>query len=172
MAKREVKPHGTFARWRKHDRDGDAPCDPCRVAYLEYRRNWRNGIKGTDGEPVVLTNRVEVPDELPDELTEVRANYDAVVAAMSSPATPATALASLSARREALYERVLHLSEQRQLKDLVASITNGPDAAEAVRAAGGSALDALLARAQADQRPVKRRGERVDLDPALDPDVQ
>ena len=126
----------------------------------------------TSSGPVMLSEPVVPGGALPDELTEVRANYDAVVAAMSSPATPATALASLSARREALYERVLHLTEQQQLKDLVASIPNGPDAAEAVRAAGGSALDALLARAQADHRPVKRRGERVDLDPVLDPDVQ
>jgi len=168
MAKKELAPHGTVAAARRHQRADDPLCSECRVAWRDYQRDKRNGVETSSG-PVTLP----VPGgALPDELTEVRANYDAVVAAMSSPATPATALASLSARREALYERVLHLTEQQQLKDLVASIPNGPDAAEAVRAAGGSALDALLARAQADHRPVKRRGERVDLDPALDPDVQ
>ena len=163
MAKKELAPHGTVAAARRHQRAGDPLCSECRVAWRDYQRDKRNGVE-TSGGPVTLSEPV-VPDELPDELTEVRANYDAVVAAMSSPATPATALASLSARREALYERVLHLTEQRQLKDLVAAIPNGPEAAEAVRAAGGSALDALLARAQADHRPVKRRGDRVDLDP-------
>ena len=171
MAKKELAPHGTVAAARRHQRAKDPLCSECRVAWRDYQRDKRNGVETSSG-PVTLSEPVVPGGALPDELTEVRANYDAVVSAMSSPATPATALASLSARREALYERVLHLSEQRQLKDLVASIPNGPEAAEAVRAAGGSALDALLARAQADHRPVKRRGDRVDLDPVPADDEQ
>ena len=93
--------------------------------------------------------------ELPSELEETRSNYRAVVAAMGSSSTPATALSSLSARREALYARLVVLEEQRMHRELIESINDGDLAAEAVRAAGGSPLDELIARRSATRKPMR-----------------
>ncbi|WP_420111626.1 hypothetical protein [Pseudactinotalea sp.] len=93
--------------------------------------------------------------ELPSELEETRSNYRAVVAAMGSPSTPATALSSLSARREALYARLVVLEEQRMHRELIESITDGDLAASAVREAGGTELDALIARRSATRKPLR-----------------
>lgn len=30
--------HGTPARWLKHYRDGDEPCEPCNIARREYQK--------------------------------------------------------------------------------------------------------------------------------------
>jgi len=41
---RELKPCGTMAAARRHWRDGEEPCAPCREAELRYQRN-RTGAK-------------------------------------------------------------------------------------------------------------------------------
>ena len=33
--------HGTNGGYRKHYRDGGRPCLACRIAYVEYRNDWR-----------------------------------------------------------------------------------------------------------------------------------
>lgn len=35
--------HGTVQRYRKHLRDGDDPCDPCRAAQARYMVEYRLG---------------------------------------------------------------------------------------------------------------------------------
>ena len=32
---------GTYAGHARHQRQGEAPCDPCKEAAAEYRRAWR-----------------------------------------------------------------------------------------------------------------------------------
>ena len=152
MVKRELKPHGTIAAVRRHQRAGDPLCEQCVVAWRDYRRERRNGQREDAGVEGVPVSEVF---ELPSELEETRSNYRAVVAAMGSSSTPATALSSLSARREALYARLVVLEEQRMHRELIESINDGDLAAEAVRAAGGSPLDELIARRSATRKPVR-----------------
>jgi hypothetical protein len=33
-----TQPHGTLAAYRRHQRAGEPPCDPCRAANAEYHR--------------------------------------------------------------------------------------------------------------------------------------
>ena len=162
MSKKELKPHGTIAAVRRHQRAGDPLCDQCRVAWRDYRRERRNGQREDAG----VMEEVPVSEvfELPSELEETRSNYRAVVAAMGSSSTPATALSSLSARREALYARLVVLEEQRMHRELIQSITDGDLAASAVRDAGGTELDALIARRSATRKPVRQRSEPDALD--------
>ena len=162
MAVKDLKPHGTVAAVRRHQRAGDPLCEQCVVAWRDYRRERRNGQREDDG----VMEEVPVSDvfELPSELEETRSNYRAVVAAMGSSSTPATALSSLSARREALYARLVVLEEQRMHRELVQSITDGDIAASAVRDAGGTELDALIARRSATRKPVRQRSEPDALD--------
>ena len=152
MGKKDLKPHGTVAAVRRHQRAGDPLCEQCRVAWRDYRRERRNGQREDAGVEGVPVSEVF---ELPSELEETRSNYRAVVAAMGSSSTPATALSSLSARREALYARLVVLEEQRMHRELIESINDGDLAAEAVRAAGGSPLDELIARRSATRKPVR-----------------
>ena len=152
MAVKDLKPHGTIAAVRRHQRAGDPLCEQCRVAWRDYRRERRNGQREDAGVEGVPVSEVF---ELPSELEETRSNYRAVVAAMGSSSTPATALSSLSARREALYARLVVLEEQRMHRELIESINDGDLAAEAVRAAGGSPLDELIARRSATRKPVR-----------------
>ena len=126
MGKKELKPHGTIAAVRRHQRAGDPLCDQCRVAWRDYRRERRNGQREDAGVEGVPGSEVF---ELPSELEETRSNYRAVVAAMGSSSTPATALSSLSARREALYARLVVLEEQRMHRELIESINDGDLAA-------------------------------------------
>ena len=128
-------------------------CEQCRVAWRDYRRERRNGQREDAG----VMEEVPVSDvfELPSELEETRSNYRAVVAAMGSQSTPATALSSLSARREALYARLVVLEEQRMHRELIQSVTDGDIAASAVRDAGGTELDALIARRSATRKPLR-----------------
>jgi len=35
---RQPQPCGTYAAYRRHQRHHETPCDPCRVAYLDYMR--------------------------------------------------------------------------------------------------------------------------------------
>ena len=152
MAVKDLKPHGTIAAVRRHQRAGDPLCEQCRVAWRDYRRERRNGQREDAGVEGVPVSEVF---ELPSELEETRSNYRAVVAAMGSQSTPATALSSLSARREALYARLVVLEEQRMHRELIESINDGDLAAEAVRAAGGSPLDELIARRSATRKPMR-----------------
>ena len=152
MAVKDLKPHGTIAAVRRHQRAGDPLCEQCVVAWRDYRRERRNGQREDAGVEGVPVSEVF---ELPSELEETRSNYRAVVAAMGSSSTPATALSSLSARREALYARLVVLEEQRMHRELIESINDGDLAAEAVRAAGGSPLDELIARRSATRKPVR-----------------
>lgn len=161
MSKKELKPHGTIAAVRRHQRADDPLCDQCRVAWRDYRRERRNGTQESVEAEGVPASEVF---ELPSELEETRSNYRAVVAAMGSQSTPATALSSLSARREALYARLVVLEEQRMHRELIQSITDGGVAASAVRDAGGTELDALIARRSATRKPVRRPEEPVELD--------
>ena len=154
MAKKELAPHGTVAAARRHQRAGDPLCSECRVAWRDYQRDKRNGVETSSG-PVTLSEPVSEVFELLSELEETRSNYRAVVAAMGSSSTPATALSSLSARREALYARLVVLEEQRMHRELIESINDGDLAAEAVRAAGGSPLDELIARRSATRKPMR-----------------
>lgn len=152
MAVKDLKPHGTIAAVRRHQRAGDPLCEQCVVAWRDYRRERRNGQREDAGVEGVPVSEVF---ELPSELEETRSNYRAVVAAMGSSSTPATALSSLSARREALYARLVVLEEQRMHRELIESINDGDLAAEAVRAAGGSPLDELIARRSATRKPMR-----------------
>lgn len=165
--RKELQPHGTLAAARRHQRAKDPLCDPCIVALREYRRKYRAGVNGRQADDDQGQGQGEESGEgfkLPSELDETRANYQAVVAAMSSPSTPATALSSLSARREALYTRLATLEEQELHRALVSSISDGELAAEAVRAAGGGPLDALIARSQAGRKPLRDAGPPGDGD--------
>jgi hypothetical protein len=36
-----TKPHGTPAAWRKHYRDGEKPCEACRLAQTFYSQDLR-----------------------------------------------------------------------------------------------------------------------------------
>lgn len=161
---KDLAPHGTVAAARRHQRAKDPLCDECTVAMRDYRRNYRNGTRAE-------VERVPVDDApvftLPSELEETRSNYVAVVAAMTSASTPATALSSLSARRQALYERLVVLEEQELHRQIIANISDGGRAAEAVRAAGGSPLDVLIARTSAGKVPLKHRAAE---DEPTDPD--
>ncbi|MEE1617309.1 hypothetical protein [Brachybacterium sp. J153] len=162
MGKKELKPHGTIAAVRRHQRAGDPLCDQCRVAWRDYRRERRNGAREDGG----AMEEVPVSEvfELPSELEETRSNYRAVVAAMGSQSTPATALSSLSARREALYARLVVLEEQGKLQRLVERFSEPDPLADAVRAAGGGDLDVLLARRESRRKPIRASHARGDDD--------
>ena len=123
MAKKELAPHGSIGAVRRHQRAGDPLCEQCRVAWRDYRRERRNGQREDAG--VMEGVPVSEVFELPSELEETRSNYRAVVTAMGSSSTPATALSSLSARREALYARLVVLEEQRMHRELIASVNDG-----------------------------------------------
>jgi hypothetical protein len=34
---RQLQPHGTVAAYRRHQRAGEPPCGPCRVAWSDYQ---------------------------------------------------------------------------------------------------------------------------------------
>jgi hypothetical protein len=39
---RELQPCGTPAAWKRHRRNGEDPCDPCKAARRAYNRRWMN----------------------------------------------------------------------------------------------------------------------------------
>lgn len=105
---RKLKPCGTVAAARRHQRAGEPLCDPCADAMREYRERGRERPAVAPESPV--TARAGVPDEL----TDTRANYDAVVRAMET--APASAIASLSKQRVELHKALLRLEEEDRRK--------------------------------------------------------
>jgi hypothetical protein len=51
MGRRITHPCGTAAAYNRHLRDGEPPCEPCRLAALEagHRRRFRKGLKHSIG---------------------------------------------------------------------------------------------------------------------------
>ena len=43
---RALKPCGTVAAYRRHQRNGETPCEPCRAAWSEYQRQQYQRRKG------------------------------------------------------------------------------------------------------------------------------
>lgn len=183
MAKKspeDLAPHGTFAAALRHTRNGDPLCDPCIEARRVHRRKQaarqqraKLGLAPLDEDPTDTTKDDDMPDteattfRLPSELEETRSNFEAVHSAMSSPATPATALASLSTRRQTLYERLVILEEREEHRRIVAEAVARGDsklAADAVRDAGGSPLDVILARSSASRKPIAKVADRIEDD--------
>lgn len=104
--KRVLKPCGTVAAARRHQRAGEPLCDLCRPVWGEYREQLRS-------RPVAAPKAAgPVPDgggERLSELDEVRENLDLVKAAMQS--APPSAIAPLSRRREELDRQLRKLEE-------------------------------------------------------------
>lgn len=157
MTRKKLAPHGSVGAVRRHQRASEPLCDDCAVFWRDYRREHRGQPSGALVEDLGIED--EAPDgfTLPEPLTELREHYAAVVAAMTSPKTPATAIASLSSRREALYSALQHAERQAELAAVVrdaAKLGDGEAAYQAVQDAGGTPLDALIARRQARAKPI------------------
>jgi hypothetical protein len=45
---RKLRPHGTVAGYRRHQRAGEEPCDPCRVAWSDYQHELYLKREGLD----------------------------------------------------------------------------------------------------------------------------
>lgn len=54
--------HGTYARYRQHQKDGDLDCEPCRQANAAKLRAWRN--RNPDKAKAIESRRVR-PDDYP-----------------------------------------------------------------------------------------------------------
>ena len=54
---RRVQPCGTLGAYRRHFRNGEDPCPPCRAASAEYHRRWR-----ADNELTMVQFRVAPPE--------------------------------------------------------------------------------------------------------------
>lgn len=100
---RKLKPHGTPAAYRRHLRHGEKPCEACRLAVAEYKRNLRQTHKRLNALPVALAvaEAAPVPEEI-DAVADARENLRVITAAMA--AAPPQALAGLSKRRQELVE--------------------------------------------------------------------
>lgn len=170
-------PHGTFAAFQRHKREGDTPCDPCVEAARVHRRVQKERQRRakldlpplTDEEMADMTATDDQGDDftLPSELEEVTANYSAVKRAMDSPATPATALAGLSKQRESLYARLVVLTERAEHARIIREAVEHSDpdlAVTAMRDAGGTALDVLLAQRAARAKPITTVADRSPED--------
>lgn len=45
-----LKPHGTLAAYRRHNRRGEKPCRPCREAHNAYNREWMRARRRAEAE--------------------------------------------------------------------------------------------------------------------------
>lgn len=102
---RNLKPHGTAAAAKRHQRAGEPMCDPCREAWSR-RRVDQLSRHAEPSEPTAPSS----PAPRLSELEEVRENLVLVVRAMES--APASAIAPLSRRREELDTRLRRLEDE------------------------------------------------------------
>lgn len=102
---RNLKPHGTAAAAKRHQRAGEPMCDPCREAWSR-RRVDQLSRHAEPSEPAAPSS----PAPRLSELEEVRENLVLVVRAMES--APASAIAPLSRRREELDTRLRRLEDE------------------------------------------------------------
>lgn len=105
---RNLKPHGTAAAAKRHQRAGEPMCDPCREAWSRRRVDQLS----RHAEPSQPTAPPASPSAAPrlSELEEVRENLVLVIRAMES--APASAIAPLSRRREELDTRLRRLEDE------------------------------------------------------------
>lgn len=151
---RTLAPYGSVGAVRRHQRAHEDLCDDCTVFWVQYRREHRGTSNDVDDQPAPDD---DAPLVLPSPLDELRDHYKRVVDAMSSPRTPATALAALSSRREVLYRTLRAAENAAEQHRIVTDIADPDEAFDAVLAAGGTALDALLARSNARRKPLRTR---------------
>lgn len=102
---RNLKPHGTAAAAKRHQRAGEPMCDPCREAWSR-RRVDQLSRHAEPSEPTAPSS----PAPRLSELEEVRENLVLVIRAMES--APASAIAPLSRRREELDTRLRRLEDE------------------------------------------------------------
>lgn len=102
---RNLKPHGTAAAAKRHQRAGEPMCDPCREAWSR-RRVDQLARHAEPSEPTAPSS----PAPRLSELEEVRDNLVLVIRAMES--APASAIAPLSRRREELDTRLRRLEDE------------------------------------------------------------
>lgn len=128
---RNLKPHGTVAAARRHQRAEEPLCDPCADAWREYRERLRERPAAAATPPSASASATD----LPDEAAEVAANLAAVIAAMET--APASAIAPLSRRREELDLRLRRLREDaRQSRALSESAETRETFAAMLQASG------------------------------------
>lgn len=102
---RVLKPCGTVAAARRHQRAGEPLCELCRPVWTEYREQLRSRpASGAQTAPAV-----EVGEGRLTELEEVAENLELVKMAMQS--APPSAIAPLSRRREELDRQLRKLEE-------------------------------------------------------------
>lgn len=134
---RVLRPHGTEAAYRRHQRAGEEPCPPCREAWSKRRQRQLE-------EKAVRDRGAALPDEpastpvgfvLPDPLTEARENYRIVVAAMET--APPSAIATLSRQRAELHKSLQRLEDEEARRATSgAAIVKGDSFEQMMRNAG------------------------------------
>lgn len=112
----ELKPCGTHAAYQRHRKRGESPCTACKDAEAAYVRERAKAKRQSSGESRLaavqdLPALPDPPEAAPDPLATARDSLVLVEAALRSPMTPASSVASLTRRREELVDRIVKLSK-------------------------------------------------------------
>lgn len=105
---RELQPCGTPAARKRHERNGDPPCDDCKRAEREARAAEREAKRLESMRLVASAVEAAPPVEDVDPLEDARDNLKIVKAAMQD--APHNTIAQLSKRRQELVELIKELS--------------------------------------------------------------
>lgn len=112
---RELKPCGTHAAYKRHLRNKEEPCEPCRQAARDQKNERMDGDRGARKLAVLVPAPVEQVDvEVEyDPLTDAKENLRLVNVAMSE-AVPRE-VAALSRRRQELVALIAELGGKKEV---------------------------------------------------------
>ena len=103
---RELKPCGTVAAARRHQRAGEALCEACAQAIRDEKNGRKDAERAESAEQVRAAVAAEPVIEDVDPLEEALDNLRIVRAVLRSEGTPANTVAALTKRRDELVDRV------------------------------------------------------------------
>lgn len=106
---RELKPCGTVAAARRHQRAGEPLCGPCEQAIRDEKNGRKNAARAESAEAVrdAVASEPELEDV--DPLEEALDNLRIVRAVLRDEGTPANTVAALTKRRDDLVDRIQRL---------------------------------------------------------------
>lgn len=123
---RELKPCGTIAAARRHQRRKEPLCDACEQAVRDEKNTRAQRRRDESQANVLQAVKAAPPLETVDPLEEALDNLRIVRAVLRDEGTPANTVAALTRRRDELVDRVKRLQEDQKPAEvsLIDELTN------------------------------------------------
>lgn len=118
---RQLQPCGTPAAYKRHLRNKETPCEPCKAAAREQKNSRAEAARAESGTAVAAAVQSLIPEVEIDPLEEARDNLRIIRAALNS-SPPHNSVAALTRRREEVVALILELEAERGEVDAIDAI--------------------------------------------------